>query len=61
MIYRKVIIETDDEILKDVNITHLAKIVGCDVSYLNQVKNNRRVCNEDFRNRVIEAKTKLPK
>ena len=54
MKYKEVIIKEDPYILQGVNISKLAREMGCDRSYLSQVKNNREIATADFYRRVRE-------
>jgi len=52
--YRQVIIKEDPFILQGVNISKLARELGCDRSYLSQVKNGKEIASADFYRRIKE-------
>lgn len=54
MKYKEVIIKEDPYILEGVNISKLAREMGCDRSYLSQVKNGKEIATVDFYRRIRE-------
>jgi len=52
--YKEVIIKEDPYILQGVNISKLAREMGCDRSYLSQVKNGKEIATADFYRRIRE-------
>ncbi len=54
MKYKEVIIKEDPYILQGVNISKLAREMGCDRSYLSQVKNGKEIATVDFYRRIRE-------
>jgi transcriptional regulator with XRE-family HTH domain len=52
--YKEVIIKEDPYILQGVNISKLAREMGCDRSYLSQVKNGKEIATVDFYRRIRE-------
>lgn len=54
MKYKEVIIKEDPDILVGVNISKLAREMGCDRSYLSQVKNGKEIATVDFYRRIRE-------
>jgi len=52
--YRQVIIKEDPFILQGVNISKLARELGCDRSYLSLVKNGKEIASADFYRRIKE-------
>jgi len=52
--YKQVIIKEDPYILQGVNISKLAREMGCDRSYLSQVKNGKEIATLDFYRRIRE-------
>ena len=54
MKYKEVIIKEDPYILQGVNISKLAREMGCDRSYLSQVKNGKEIATLDFYRRIRE-------
>ena len=54
MKYKQVIIKEDPYILQGVNISKLAREMGCDRSYLSQVKNGKEIATLDFYRRIRE-------
>ncbi len=54
MKYKEVIIKEDPYILQGVNISKLARELGCDRSYLSLVKNGKEIASADFYRRIKE-------
>lgn len=54
MKYKEIIIKEDPYILQGVNISKLAREMGCDRSYLSQVKNGKEIATFDFYRRIRE-------
>jgi transcriptional regulator with XRE-family HTH domain len=52
--YKEVVIKEDPDILVGVNISKLAREMGCDRSYLSQVKNGKEIATLDFYRRIRE-------
>ena len=59
MLYKEEIIKIDNETMTGLNVSHLARELGMERSYVSQIKNNRRVCNTKLRNRIIEARKRM--
>jgi hypothetical protein len=54
MKYREVTIKEDRDILADINISKLARELGCDRSYLSLVKNDKEIASFSFYRRIKE-------
>ena len=54
MKYKEIVIKEDPDILVGVNISKLAREMGCDRSYLSQVKNNKEIATAKFYRRIRE-------
>lgn len=55
MKYKQIVIKEDNKILEGVNLTELAGKLGCDRSYLSNLRSGKYVCTYKFYLKIKEA------